>query len=126
MVIVSTGWRAYRAVVNKPSVHISFEIDPKLELMRRLVDRKETGDKLSVVVLGCSTGAEPYSVAWRIRSSRPGLRLSLNALDISPQAVEFGKLGVDSLTAGELASTAIFERMTKTEMDEISIEMAAL
>jgi SAM-dependent methyltransferase/mannose-6-phosphate isomerase-like protein (cupin superfamily) len=91
---------------------------PELELIRRLVERKKTGETLSVTVLGCSTGAEAYSVAWRIRSARPDLRLVLHAVDVSKPAVEFAKRGVYSLTASQLTSTAIFERMTAAEMDE--------
>jgi SAM-dependent methyltransferase/mannose-6-phosphate isomerase-like protein (cupin superfamily) len=91
---------------------------PELELIRRLVEHRGTGDTLAVTVLGCSTGAEAYSIAWRIRSARPDLRLVLNAMDISKQAVEFAKRGVYSLTKPELASTAIFEKMTTTEMEE--------
>jgi len=92
---------------------------PELELIRRLVDRKKAGETLSVTVLGCSTGAEAYSVAWRIRSARPDLRLILNAVDISKPAVEFAKRGVYSLTTPQLTSTPIFERMTAAEMDEL-------
>jgi len=92
---------------------------PELELIRRLVDRKGPGETLSVTVLGCSTGAEAYSIAWRIRSARPDLRLILNAVDISRQAVEFAKLGVYSMTASQLASTAIFERMNGAEIDQM-------
>jgi chemotaxis methyl-accepting protein methylase len=92
---------------------------PELELIRRLVDRKKMGETLSVAVLGCSTGAEAYSVAWRIRSARPDLRLVLHAVDVSKPAVEFAKRGMYSLRASELTSTAIFERMTAAEMDEL-------
>jgi chemotaxis methyl-accepting protein methylase len=91
---------------------------PELELIRRLVDRKKAGETLSVAVLGCGTGAEAYSVAWRIRSARPDLRLMLHAVDISGAAVEFAKRGVYSLTTPELTSTPIFERMTAAEMND--------
>lgn len=91
---------------------------PELELIRRLLDQKGKGDTLRVAVLGCSTGAEAYSVAWRIRSARPDLRLALHAVDISKQAVEFARRGVYSLKASELANTAVFERMTPVEMEE--------
>ena len=57
-------------------------------------------------------------MAWRIRSARPDLRLTLHAVDISKQAVEFAKRGEYSLTASQLSSTAIFERMTTAEMEE--------
>jgi SAM-dependent methyltransferase len=91
---------------------------PELELIRRLVDRKKTGETLSVAVLGCSTGAEAYSVAWRIRSARPDLRLIFHAADIARPAVKFAQRGAYSLTTPELTSTIIFERMTAAEMDE--------
>jgi SAM-dependent methyltransferase/mannose-6-phosphate isomerase-like protein (cupin superfamily) len=91
---------------------------PELELIRRLLDHKGEGDTLRVAVLGCSTGAEAYSVAWRIRSARPDLKLILHAVDISKQAVEFAKRGVYSLAASQLTNTVIFERMTKAEMEE--------
>ena len=91
---------------------------PELELIRHLVEQKSKGDTVRVAVLGCSTGAEAYSVAWRIRSARPDLRLILHAVDISKQAVEFAKRGVYSRTAPELTNTVVFERMTKAEMEE--------
>jgi chemotaxis methyl-accepting protein methylase len=91
---------------------------PQLELIRRLADRKKTGETLSVAVLGCSTGAEAYSIAWRIRSARPDLRLTLHAMDISRPAVEFARRGAYSLTEKEFMNTLVFERMTGAEMDE--------
>jgi mannose-6-phosphate isomerase-like protein (cupin superfamily)/SAM-dependent methyltransferase len=95
-----------------------FRNRPELELLRRLVDRKKTGEMLSVTVLGCSTGAEVYSIAWRIRSARPDLQLVLHAVDVSKPAVELAKRGVYPLAAGQLTSSTAFERMTAAEMDE--------
>jgi chemotaxis methyl-accepting protein methylase len=92
---------------------------PALELVRRLVDRKSLGDTVRVAVLGCSAGAEVYSVAWRIRSTRPDLKLLLQAMDISRDAVEFAKRGLYSLTASKLTGTAMLERMTAAEIGEI-------
>ena len=69
-------------------------------------------------MLGCSIGAEPYSVAWTIRSARPGLKLVLHAVDISSLAVEVGKSGVYSLGTSELTTTDMFERMTEAEIKE--------
>jgi mannose-6-phosphate isomerase-like protein (cupin superfamily) len=91
---------------------------PELELIRRIVDRRPKGDTLRVAVLGCSTGAEAYSVAWRIRSARPDLALVLTAVDMSGQAVAFAECGVYSLTHAEVACTEVFERMTPLEMEE--------
>ena len=92
---------------------------PELELIRRLVDRGTKADTLRVAVLGCSTGAEAYSVAWTIRSARPDLKLILHAMDISKQAVEVGKCGVYSLKAPQLGNTDIFERVTRAEIEEL-------
>jgi chemotaxis methyl-accepting protein methylase len=92
---------------------------PELELIRRLLKSKSEGKTVRVAVLGCSTGAEAYSVAWRIRSARPDLKLVLNAMDISKQAVEVAKRGEYSLTTPQLTGTTIAERMTTGEMEEL-------
>ncbi len=92
---------------------------PALELIRRLVDRKSQGDTVRVTVLGCSAGAEAYSVAWRIRSARPDLKVILHAMDISKAAVEFAKCGVYPLEASALTGTPVLERMTPAEVEEL-------
>jgi len=92
---------------------------PELELIRHLADRKGAGETLKLTVLGCSTGAEVYSIAWKIRSARTDLHLVVNAVDISRQAVEFAKQGTYSLTASQLSTTAVFEQMSSAEMDQL-------
>jgi len=92
---------------------------PQLELIRRLTERRANTDTLRVAVLGCSTGVEAYSIAWRIRSGRPDLKLILHAVDISKRAVEFGKCGSYSLVASQLTDTDIFERMNEAEIIEL-------
>jgi mannose-6-phosphate isomerase-like protein (cupin superfamily)/SAM-dependent methyltransferase len=91
---------------------------PQLELIRRLVERGTKTDTLKAAVLGCSIGPEAYSVAWRIRSARPDLKLILHAVDISRKAVEVGRRGVYSL-ASEPTNTDVFERMTEAETQEL-------
>jgi mannose-6-phosphate isomerase-like protein (cupin superfamily)/SAM-dependent methyltransferase len=92
---------------------------PQLELIRRLIERRAETDPLKVAVLGCSTGVEAYSIAWRIRSARPDLKLTLHAVDISKRAVEFGECGRYSLLASQLTDTDVFERMNETEMMDL-------
>jgi len=93
---------------------------PLLELIRRLIEQRAEADTLRVAVLGCSTGAEAYSVAWTIRSARPTLKFVMHAVDISTLAVEAGKAGVYSLVASPLtADVDIFERMTEDEIAEL-------
>jgi SAM-dependent methyltransferase/mannose-6-phosphate isomerase-like protein (cupin superfamily) len=92
---------------------------PQLELIRRLIERRAETDPLRVAVLGCSTGVEAYSIAWRIRSARPDLKVTLHAVDISKRAVEFGECGKYSLVDSQLTDTDVFERMSETEMMEL-------
>jgi chemotaxis methyl-accepting protein methylase len=92
---------------------------PALDLIARLVSNKARGDTVKVAVLGCSTGAEAYSVAWTIKSARPDLTLELQALDISRQAVEFAENGIYSLTTPQLSGTTIVERVTREEMKSL-------
>jgi hypothetical protein len=42
----------------------------ELELVRRLLDRNAPGSSVDIAVLGCSKGAEVYSILWTIRSAR--------------------------------------------------------
>jgi SAM-dependent methyltransferase/quercetin dioxygenase-like cupin family protein len=92
---------------------------PELELIKRLVERHTRADTLRVAVLGCSTGAEVYSVVWRIRSARPDLKLILHAVDISKRAVQVGRCGVYRLVAPQVTNADIFERMTEAEIEEL-------
>jgi chemotaxis methyl-accepting protein methylase/mannose-6-phosphate isomerase-like protein (cupin superfamily) len=92
---------------------------PELELIKRLVEQRTRAGTLRVAVLGCSTGAEVYSVAWRIRSARPDLKLILYAVDISKRAVEVGRCGVYRLVAPQVTNADIFERMTGPEIEEL-------
>jgi SAM-dependent methyltransferase/quercetin dioxygenase-like cupin family protein len=92
---------------------------PALELIRRLVERSTRTDTLRVAVLGCSTGAEAYSVAWRIRSARPDLKLILHAVDISQDALKFAENGVYTLATSQFAGTDMFDRLTENEIEEL-------
>lgn len=64
--------------------------------MCRLLDQKAYGSTLKISVLACSKGAEVYSIVWKIRSARPDLRLSMHAIDISQEILEFAKRGIYS------------------------------
>jgi len=110
----------------------------ELELMLRLAGRNPHASKLKLAVLACSKGAEVYSIAWTIRSTRPDLLLSIQAVDISPEILEFAAGGVYSLTSPDLIQapnqeseienrgvtwntcrdqlTSIFERVTREEL----------
>jgi SAM-dependent methyltransferase len=92
---------------------------PALELMRRLARQKPQGSTLRIAVLGCSIGAEVYSILWTIRSARPDLKVIVNAVDISQEMLSFAEKGVYAPDTCQLVSASIFERLTESEMVEM-------
>jgi len=98
---------------------------PQLELIRRLAERSTKGDALKVAVLGCSTGAEAYSVAWAARSARPDLKIAMHAMDISDVAVEVAKRGTYSLVESQLfqlVTDAQFEELFDRDQDIVTVK----
>ena len=93
---------------------------PELQLFLRLVDRKEIGSELKIAVIGCSNGAEAYSILWTVRSARPDLKVTLNAADVSGDILAIAKEGRFSLKENDMMmDAAIFERLTELEMQEM-------
>jgi chemotaxis methyl-accepting protein methylase len=92
---------------------------PALELMRRLLQRHDRGARIEIAVLGCSIGAEVYSILWTLRSSRPDLEVVVNAVDISPEVVRVAEKGFYSPVASEMVSASIFEGLSEAEREEI-------
>jgi chemotaxis methyl-accepting protein methylase len=114
-----------------------------MELMGRLVGQKARGARVAISVLACSKGAEVYSILWSIRKSRPDLKVTLQAVDISQEIIDFAKEGTYSLKGpaslkdldqlgiteekkliwatcrdqGSDQSASIFERLDESEMD---------
>lgn len=91
----------------------------QLELIRRLSEQKSKGPELKIGVLGCSNGAEVYSILWTIRSRRPDLKVIMHAVDISGEILELGQKGVYSVEIHELVGEPIFSRMTEEEIREM-------
>jgi chemotaxis methyl-accepting protein methylase len=89
---------------------------PQLELIRLLSCRAENASTLSMAVLGCSNGAEVYSILATLRSSRPELKVVVHAADISKEVLEIAQRAAYSFTAPELVGERIFQRMTEAEM----------
>ena len=48
-------------------------------------------ETLRIVVLGCSTGAEPFSIASELRSAFPDLQFKIKAFDLVPDVVAKAK-----------------------------------
>jgi SAM-dependent methyltransferase len=96
-----------------------FRNRPALKLLRRLCEQKAHSATLKIAVLGCSIGAEVYSILWIIRSARPDLNVVLHALDVSEEMLNFAERGVYNHNTSQLVSAQIFERMTRAEMREM-------
>jgi chemotaxis methyl-accepting protein methylase len=92
---------------------------PALELMRRLAQQKAHGSILRIAVLGCSIGAEVYSILWTIRSARPDLKVLLEAVDISKEILSFAEKGIYSPDTSQFVGASIFERLTEAETIEM-------
>jgi SAM-dependent methyltransferase len=92
---------------------------PALELMRRLVRQRDHGSTVRIAVLGCSIGAEVYSILWTIRSARPDLNVLLDAVDISKEILNFAEKGTYTPDSSQLVGASIFERLTEVEMAEM-------
>lgn len=70
-------------------------------------------------MLGCSIGAEVYSILWTIRSARPDLNVLLGAVDISKEILNFAEKGTYTPDSSQLVGASIFERLTEVEMAEM-------
>jgi chemotaxis methyl-accepting protein methylase len=92
---------------------------PELELIRRLSKLEGERHPVKVAVLGCSNGAEVYSIVWAVRSARRDLKLVAQAVDISADAVQLARKGVYSLGISQLVDEPALERMTSREMEEM-------
>jgi chemotaxis methyl-accepting protein methylase len=92
---------------------------PKLEQIRRLIAHREQGGVLRVAILGCSIGAEVYSVLWAIRSARPDLDVRVQAADISREVLHVAERAVYTGASSGLVGSSIFERLTPEESEAI-------
>lgn len=91
----------------------------QLEQIRRLAAARPHGASFDLAVLGCSIGAEVYSVLWTIRAARPDLEVRTVALDISPEVLAVAERAVYSSEASALVGWSIFARLSATEREQI-------
>jgi len=92
---------------------------PALEQIGRLIAHRQRGSCLRIAVLGCSIGAEVYSVLWAVRSGRPDLRVHLCAADISAEILNIAANGVYTHASSGLVGSSIFERLSESERREM-------
>ncbi len=92
---------------------------PQLELIRHLSHKAEHASTLDLAVLGCSNGAEVYSILATLRQARPELKVTTLAVDISAEVLAIAEKGSYSASAPELVQEAIFQRITDAEIHRI-------
>jgi SAM-dependent methyltransferase len=92
---------------------------PQLELIRHLLATRSADSAVRLAVLGCSIGAEIYSVIWAIRSTRPDLPLRVSAIDVSPEILEIAAKAVYTDETSGLVGSSIFERLTDSETRDL-------
>jgi chemotaxis methyl-accepting protein methylase len=96
-----------------------FRNRPQLELMRRLTERKPAGSTLSITILGCSIGAEIYSILSTIRVARPDLKVIVWAVDNSAEVLKVAREAAYTSQLCDFVGSAIFERITEREFEEV-------
>ncbi len=91
----------------------------ELELIGRLSEPAARRRPVKIAVLGCSNGAEVYSIRWTLRAMQPGVQIVMQAVDISRSALECAREGVYSLGVSELVREPICALMTAEEIREM-------
>ena len=74
---------------------------------------------MKIAVLGCSIGADVYSILFTIRSARPDIAVNLCAVDKSAEVLNLAKEAVYTAETSQLVGASIFERVTDAEFQEI-------
>jgi len=96
-----------------------FRNRPQLELMSRLIGLKPAGSTLDMAILGCSIGAEIYSVLATIRRARPDLQVKMWAVDNSPEVLMVARKATYTNEVSRLVGSSIFERVTEQEFEQV-------
>ncbi len=98
-----------------------FRNRPQLELIGRLAGRTVPSKPgaLRIAVLGCSKGAEVYSLVWVIRKYHPALALRIQAVDISEEVLQYAEAGTYRLTGPDDQIYPICSRLTEDELREM-------
>jgi hypothetical protein len=67
---------------------------PQLEVLRERLGGHEHGATVKIASVGCSSGAELYSLLWVARNSPPDLHIVAVGVDASPRVLDVARTGV--------------------------------
>lgn len=91
---------------------------PLLLTIRDCVHAFQLGDSVRLCVIGCSTGAEIYSVLWAVRKARRDLKILPTGIDLSEPVIQKAKAGrysrQDPELRGGLSEEQLAELFDKT------------
>jgi len=93
---------------------------PQLELIRDLVLERSPGVPVKIVSLGCSTGADLFSILWLIRSARPKQNVQALGIDTSEECIQAASRGkfphrvIEVAAISEVSHERLFTREGKT------------
>jgi chemotaxis protein methyltransferase CheR len=93
-----------------------FRNRPQLQAICRLANLTRGDRALRIAVLGCSLGAEVYSISWSLRSTRPDLKIAMQGVDISTEALTVAREALYPHGVSDLAEERVVERTTDDEM----------
>ncbi len=97
-----------------------FRNRPELRLIAEIAaSLSKDGEEVGIAVLGCSNGAEVYSIAYALHSAVPPVRFAVHAIDISEAAIEEARAGVYPRGRSDLVLEPVFERTTPDEMEQM-------
>lgn len=65
----------------------------ELELLNDIFNRLKPTEDLKITVVGCSEGAEVFTIIYTHHKARPGEEVKVSAFDISESALEIAKSG---------------------------------
>jgi chemotaxis methyl-accepting protein methylase len=101
-----------------------FRNRPQLDVLRDAIGDRPLPEPLRIVSLGCSSGAELYSVLWTVRTARPDLRVQALGLDISEAHVRKAIAGEYPLDSKEVAgiSATTYDRLFTQERDTLRVQ----
>jgi SAM-dependent methyltransferase len=97
---------------------------PQLEVLRDLALEMPRRDRLKILVLGCSTGAELYSLLWMVRMARPEQSVQALGIDLSTSCVRAAAGGAYPIDATEVAgiSETAYHRLFTRHADMLSVQ----
>jgi chemotaxis methyl-accepting protein methylase len=99
---------------------------PLIETVTEQVKNLHPDGTMRLAIIGCSTGAEVYSMVWMIRSVFPSLLFVPVAMDISASAVEKARAGYYRIGTSEFKKELpqeILQHIFDRDGDELKVKL---